>query len=80
MMVMVKKYYFFEWVISVNFKDVINIIIQLNSFEYKVIVILTIIIERFVDYIRNVHFKVDYIAFKLLANLFLIKYLKTLNY
>ena len=64
-MVKAKKYYFFMREASANFKDVININIQLNSFDYKVKVILNVVIERCVDYIRNVHFKLGYFTFKL---------------
>lgn len=68
------------WEASANFKDVININIQLNSFDYMVKVILNVVIEKFVDYIRNVHFKLGYFTFKLWINLFHIKYLKNLDY
>ena len=68
------------WEASANLKDVININIQLNSFDYKVKVILNFVIERCVDYIRNVHFKADYFTFKLWINLFHVKYLKNLDY
>ena len=46
-----------------DFKDVIDIIIQLDSFEHKENFIFIVIIERPVDYIRNVHFTVDYTTF-----------------
>jgi len=79
MMVMAKKYCFFMSEASADFKDVIDIIIQLDSFEHKENFIFIVIIERPVDYIRNVHFTVDYITFKPLTNLFLLKYLKNLD-
>jgi len=68
------------WEASANFKDVININIQLNFFDYMVKVILNVVIEKFVDYIRNVYFKLGYFTFKLWINLFHINYLKNLDY
>jgi hypothetical protein len=76
---MAKKYCFYESEISASFEDVINIIIQLDSFKYMANIILIVIIERFFGYIKNVYFKLNYITFKLLNNLFLVKYLKTLG-
>ena len=79
MMAMAKKYCFFKSEAFADFKDVIDIIIQLDSFEHKENFIFIVIIERPVDYIRNVHFTVDYTTFKPLTNLFLLKYLKNLD-
>ncbi len=68
------------WEVSVNFKDVIDIDIQLNSFDYKVKVIHDVIIERFVDYIKNFHFEVDYFTIMQWISLFQVKYFKNLGY
>lgn len=45
---MAKKYFIFRGEASANFEDVINIIIQLDSLEIKVNVILIVINEKLV--------------------------------